>query len=179
MDRLSDGIKVGPYRLGNDVRGELLKILTDDGWLMITEQGWLIAHWVCALFMVGLIWFVQVVHYPLMAHVGRDAFPLYSQLHQFWTTWVVAGPMLGEVLTLGMILYYRPERIASPAFGFATLLLVVVWISTAAVQVPLHGKLLAGYDETTIQKLVLTNWVRTIAWSLRGVALGFELFGRR
>jgi hypothetical protein len=25
------------------------------------------------LFVVGLIWFVQIVHYPLYAHVDRDA----------------------------------------------------------------------------------------------------------
>jgi hypothetical protein len=146
---------------------------------MLSEQGWLIAHWACTLFMVGLIWFVQVVHYPLMAYVGREAFTLYSQLHQYWTTWVVAGPMLGEVFTLGMILYYRPERISSPAFGFATLCLIVVWISTAALQVPLHGKLLGGYDDGVIQKLVSTNWIRTLAWSLRGIAVGLELFAQR
>ena len=146
---------------------------------MFSEQGWLIAHFGCTLFMVGLIWFVQVVHYPLFAYVGRDAFSLYSQLHQYWTTWVVIGPMLGEVLTLGMILYCRPERIASPYFGIATICLVVVWISTAAVQVPLHARLLASYDEAVIQKLVSTNWIRTVAWSLRGVVIGMELFGHR
>ena len=26
------------------------------------------------LFMVGLIWFVQIVHYPLYAKVGREQF---------------------------------------------------------------------------------------------------------
>ena len=39
------------------------------------------------LFMVGLIWFVQIVHYPLYANVGREQFPEYEALHNRMTTW--------------------------------------------------------------------------------------------
>ena len=34
----------------------------------------LIVHATSALLLVGLIWTVQVVHYPLMAAVGPDRF---------------------------------------------------------------------------------------------------------
>ena len=46
------------------------------------------------LAMVGLIWFVQIVHYPLMAQVGRDSFAHYEASHTARTTWVVAPLML-------------------------------------------------------------------------------------
>ena len=36
---------------------------------------------VTTLFMVGVIWFVQVVHYPLMAHVGRAEAVAYEKSH--------------------------------------------------------------------------------------------------
>ena len=32
----------------------------------------LLLHAAATLFMTGLIWFVQVVHYPLFARVGED-----------------------------------------------------------------------------------------------------------
>ena len=43
----------------------------------------------CTLYMVGLIWFVQVVHYPLMAKVGVQGYETYQQAHMRLTTWVV------------------------------------------------------------------------------------------
>jgi hypothetical protein len=59
----------------------------------------LTAHLMSTLIMVGLIWFVQVVHYPLMADVGPREFRRYAPLHQSRTTFVVAGPMLTEAGT--------------------------------------------------------------------------------
>ena len=49
------------------------------------------------LFMVGLTWFVQVVHYPLFSRVDPDSFPAYHEEHSARTTWVVAAPMLIEL----------------------------------------------------------------------------------
>ena len=38
---------------------------------------WLIIHAAATWFMVGLIWFVQIVHYPMFANVGRDSFDVH------------------------------------------------------------------------------------------------------
>ena len=46
--------------------------------------------------MVGLIWFVQIVHYPLFGEVGHDRFADYERNHQNRTTLVVAPLMLVE-----------------------------------------------------------------------------------
>ena len=51
------------------------------------------------LMMTGVIWFVQVVHYPLMEQVGASGFVTYEKLHTRWTTYVVAPPMLVEAAT--------------------------------------------------------------------------------
>jgi hypothetical protein len=48
-------------------------------------------------------------------------------------------------------------------------LLAMVWASTAAVQVPLHGRLSLGLDRAACRRLVITNWIRTLAWTVRGV----------
>ena len=60
----------------------------------------LLAHVGATLFMVGLIWFVQVVHYPLFGSVGREGFAGYSQAHSRLTGFVVGLPMLGRVGSL-------------------------------------------------------------------------------
>ena len=43
--------------------------------------------------MVGLVWFVRVVHHPLFAAVGSGGFAQYEQLHQRRTSLAV-GPSM-------------------------------------------------------------------------------------
>jgi len=47
--------------------------------------------------LVGLIWFVQIVAYPLFARVGADAFPAYHEAHARLITFVVAPLMVLEL----------------------------------------------------------------------------------
>lgn len=118
--------------------------------------------------MVGIIWFVQIVHYPLMVYVGREEFHRYSVCNQSRTSWVVAGPMLLEALSAAVLFGCFPGRIGSPIFLGSLVLLVAIWVSTAALQMPIHRALLDGFDERLIRRLVRSNWLRTVAWSLRG-----------
>ncbi len=118
-------------------------------------------------YMVGLIWFVQVVHYPLFRRVGSDVFSVYEQMHTRLTTWVVAPVMVAE-LALGGWLWISHLDI----WWWAQLgLLGLLWISTFFVQVPLHEKLSEGYSDSAARKLVRTNWIRTAGWSLKALLL--------
>ena len=47
---------------------------------------------VAACCMTGLIWFVQLVHYPLLAAVPPEAAIAVAVQHQRRTAWVVALP---------------------------------------------------------------------------------------
>ena len=120
-------------------------------------------------FMVGLIWLIQVVHYPLFAHVGRDEFVGYSVKHQNRITWIVAPVMLIELVTAGLLVFWPIDGLSKFYFRIALGLLIAVWISTAAVQVPQHGKLASRYDRETIHRLVVGNWLRTALWTVRGI----------
>jgi hypothetical protein len=110
----------------------------------MSERALLFAHLVSTLLMVGIIWFVQVVHYPLMACVGVEHFRRYSQLHQSRTSLVVAGPMLVEALSAICLLGWLPRLRSSPAFLAAGARLGLIWVSTTWRQVPRHQLLAAG-----------------------------------
>lgn len=127
----------------------------------------LLANLASTLFMTGLIWFVQIVHYPLFAAVGGAAFPAYSRAHQQWTTLVVGPPMLVEALTAGLLVVVRPSFVPAWAAWTGLLLVAAIWLSTASLQVPAHGRLSAGYDGDTGAFLVGTNWIRTVGWTAR------------
>jgi hypothetical protein len=121
------------------------------------------------LSLVGLIWFVQIVHYPLFAMIGSEAFAEYERCHQKKTTRVVAPLMLLEVLTAGLLLIWRPDGVAAwlPWTGLA--LIALIWVSTFLWQVPVHERLAAAFEKQTHLLLVRSNWLRTAGWTLRGL----------
>jgi hypothetical protein len=128
----------------------------------------LLAHAAATWFMVGLIWFVQVVHYPLFAGVGEAGWSAYSQRHQKLTTLVVGPVMLVELVCAVVLLVLMP---GVPTIA-GTILLALVWASTFFVQVPLHARLERGGDPAAraglVRTLVATNWARTFFWTARG-----------
>ncbi|MEM9186678.1 MAG: hypothetical protein AAGB00_09310 [Planctomycetota bacterium] len=124
-----------------------------------------------SLYMTGLIWFVQLVHYPMFGDVPAESFTEYERIHQARTTWAVGPPMLVELFTAVLMFWFRPEGVPAwtPWAGLALLLLVDG--STALFFGPQHGRLSAGFDATLHRQLVDWNWVRTFGWTARGVLL--------
>ena len=59
----------------------------------------LAAHALVTIMMAGVIWFVQIVHYPLMADVGAEAFVAYERKHVARTGRIVGPLMLVEEAT--------------------------------------------------------------------------------
>lgn len=131
----------------------------------------LLLHFVATAFMTGLIWFVQIVHYPLFARVPAAGFVAYESEHVRRTGWVVGPPMLLEVATAAAIILFQPTLAGDPRFLAAFALLVVIWVATAVFSVPLHRRLCAGVDPAAIRRLVATNWIRTVGWTARTALL--------
>ncbi len=127
----------------------------------------LVAHLAATLFMMGVIWFVQVVHYPLFRLVGNSEFARYEAAHTFWTTWVVAPPMLTELTTAVLLLLFKPKGVSDGILWLNLALLAIIWLSTAFLQVPCHQQLGQGFDATVHHRLVVTNWLRTFCWTVR------------
>lgn len=121
------------------------------------------------LFMVGVIWFVQIVHYPLFAQVATSNFSAYEQKHTRLTTRIVVLPMLFEATTALLLLWVPPAGMPIWQLWSGAALLAVTWISTFLVQVPCHKILSQGFDPIAHTRLVWSNWTRTVAWSLRGL----------
>lgn len=121
--------------------------------------------------LVGLIWFVQLVHYPLFAEVDRQAFHRYEAQHTRRTGWLVGALMPVEALTAVWLLVGPPIGVSRVWLLLGLLLIAALWLTTLLVHVPLHRALSAGFDADLIRRLVATNWIRTLLWSLRGLLL--------
>ncbi len=123
------------------------------------------------LAMFGLIWFVQLVHYPLFRRIPPDTFVAYETEHANRTGYLAFPLMFAELLSALALLVprLRPFTIpASQAIAGAALV-GVLWASTVFLQIPLHNRLHRAYDPAAIQRLIAGNWLRTAAWTARAV----------
>jgi hypothetical protein len=116
--------------------------------------------------MAGIIWYVQVVHYPLFAEVGEDVWFRYHADHERRTGWVVAPLMIVELASAAWIVIHGGHG----GLALAGLLLAAAtWVITFGLAVPLHRRLDQVREPATMQRLVRINWLRTVAWTAHGV----------
>lgn len=125
----------------------------------------LLACLASALYMTGLIWFVQVVHYPLFDRVGLDGFRTYHAAHSRLTSYVVLLPMVIELGTSFLLVADRPEGSPTWLAWLGLALAVATWGVTFFLSVPAHGRLAGGFDPEAYHSLVSTNILRALAWT--------------
>jgi hypothetical protein len=128
----------------------------------------LMANTAATIFMVGLIWFVQRVHYPLLGHVDVDQQISVGAEHQRRTGQVVGLPMAVEGVSTLVLLVNRPDQVTWWLPWIGAILLAISLGSTVFLSVPLHQKMVSHPNAEIGKKLVATNWPRTVSWTLRG-----------
>jgi hypothetical protein len=130
---------------------------------MHSPELFLLAWSVLSFWVLGQIWFCQIVVYPLFAKVGS---PEYVGYHRYYTSRI---PL--PIIIPGFLSFLLPIPLA--AFGPA----VDAWLSvanlvtgfiglfvTVVLAIPRHNRLeRGGKDERTIAELVRYNWPRTMS----------------
>lgn len=126
----------------------------------------LLAHAAATCALAGLVWVVQLVVYPAFLLVGpTSGWADHHRAHGTAITCVVLLPWAVQGLTCALLLVRRPAGVPpvlallAGALGLTTVLL------TVAVQVPLHTRLGAGYDDAVARRLLSTNRLRVAAWT--------------
>jgi len=125
---------------------------------------YLVLHIFACFFMTGVIWIVQILVYPNFRIVPPEAINQFHDHHSRQITRLVAPVMTLEFAT-GIILYLHDA-----GFGFFVNLgsILALWGLTIIVSVPLHNKI-SKNTAAVIEKLIATNWARTIIWSARSI----------
>lgn len=125
-------------------------------------------HMSSAVFMAGLIWVIQLVHYPAFRFVPEQDFVSFERFHSTRITFIVGPVMVIEMMSgLGLVWFTQ----FNPVWILNMGALGLIWLSTLTLSIPCHNRLGQGKDVDTINRLVVTNWPRTILWSLRSLAL--------
>ena len=126
-------------------------------------------------FMVGLIWLIQIVHYPLFNLVGKNEFQVYHKSHSVLITPLVGAIMIIELTSSILLVLFPLKNVSSTIPTIGVILVFIIWASTAFLQIPQHNALANAYELKAHNLLVQTNWIRTIAWSMRGFLLLYML----
>jgi len=114
-------------------------------------------------YLLGLILTIQFVHYPGFLYVDKKHFHKFHLFHTRRIGLIVMAPMIVELITSGLLVYYYPGPISISLL----ILVILIWTSTALLSVPKHSRLAKEKNLQLINELVRTNWPRTILWSLR------------
>ena len=132
----------------------------------------LILHLIATSVMVGVIWVIQLVHYPSFHFVELKQYTTFQRFHMARISYVVIPAMLTELFTL-ILIVISMDQIDNLVLASA-ILLIFIWLMTAVFFSGVHQKLTLGYDQTVVDKLVKLNWGRTLLWTLR--LLLFSIF---
>ena len=121
-----------------------------------------------------LIWIVQILHYPSFMFVDKNHFAAFEAFHTKSISFIVLPLMLLEITVSSMLFYQNPRSFFTLG---SCLLLAFIWGTTFLVSVPCHNILSTGFDQITIEKLISTNWIRTISWSMKMILSIFLYIG--
>jgi hypothetical protein len=128
------------------------------------------AHWflllwtVVVLYVLGGIWFAQIVVYPLFGKVGENEYVTYHRFYSSRIPLPVIVPGFACFLLPIALVFLRPDSVplwmalANVACGLVGLFV------TVALEIPRHARLeKGGKSEPVIRELILYNWPRTLA----------------
>jgi hypothetical protein len=131
-----------------------------------------VIHAASTLFMVGLIWTIHYVHYPLFAYVGESTYTSFQAEHVarigklLFVPWLTEGITLLGVLALAFFGGLHAWRVPAIINGAA---MAVVLMISGFWSAPAHAKLADGFDKSLHDQLMTANLVRTLAWTVCGV----------
>ena len=138
-------------------------------------QSMLAMHLALASIMVGVIWVIQLVHYPSFRFTDREKYVSFQIFHMRKISFIVMPVMVLEFLSGLLLVLYHSNYESLLRISF--ILLLIIWLVTALFFAQIHQKLSKGYDETLVRKLVSFNWIRTLLWTIRTIIITYCLIG--
>lgn len=132
----------------------------------------LIALTISTLWLAGMIWTIQVVHYPLFDMVGADGFAAYEAAHSARISALLLGPWAVQGVCTAWLILAPPAGVPRWLALLGGVFAAATVATTVLVSVPQHQVLGNGFDATAHARLVTTNWWRVVAWTGHaGIAL--------
>ena len=141
---------------------------------MLPNNFVLLGHLIFTSIMTGVIWVIQIVHYPSFHFIEKELYTAFQKFHMNKISIIVIPIMLAELIT-GMMLFLDKSS-KSPFLIISFVILVLIWLITGVFFSKAHNELIAGYQELVVTQLVAMNWIRTLLWTLRLLLLTYFVY---
>ena len=129
----------------------------------------LLLHFMASSIMVGVIWVIQLVHYPSFNYIEKQRYSNFQSFHMTRISYLVIPVMLIELLTLVLLIYSMDQ--INIELVLSGIILLLIWVITAIFFSGAHQKLTLGYDKSVVGNLIQMNWSRTLLWTFRLILL--------
>ena len=141
---------------------------------MLPNNFVLLGHLIFTSIMTGVIWVIQIVHYPSFHFIEKELYTAFQKFHMNKISIIVIPIMLAELIT-GMMLFLDKSS-KSPFLIISFVILVLIWLITGVFFSKAHNELMTGYQELVVNQLVVMNWIRTLLWTLRLLLLTYFVY---
>ena len=141
---------------------------------MLPNNFVLLGHLIFTSIMTGVIWVIQIVHYPSFHFIEKELYTAFQKFHMNKISIIVIPIMLAELIT-GMMLFLDKSS-KSPFLIISFVILVLIWLITGVFFSKAHNELMTGYQELVVNQLVVMNWIRTSLWTLRLLLLTYFVY---
>lgn len=123
-----------------------------------------------AVFLAGNMTTLQIQHYGIYPFVGRETFKEYIQANNKSALIPSILPAMLLLLVNILLLFIRPQFMTEIEVILFLTLNIAALISTFTWQRKVQGQMaITGYDESKINLLLSTNWIRTIVFLLQAI----------
>lgn len=123
----------------------------------------IIARTIADVGIVMVVWLAQMIMYPSLAHIDEKVFVTWHRTYSWRIAFFVIPLLCGQAIIVAMMIYLGG---GVPAILSAAII-ALCWASTFGLSVPCHARLQrSGKDMAVIRRLVRTNLIRTILWTL-------------
>ena len=123
-------------------------------------------HAIASILMTGIIWIIQCVHYPSFRFIASSDTASFHQMHTERIGLVVAPLMIIELITAVFLVFHGVK-----GGVLAFVLTILIWLSTFFVQVPIHKELGTTWHIDQVERLIKTNWMRTVLWTIKSAGV--------
>ena len=141
---------------------------------MLPNNFVLLGHLIFTSIMTGVIWVIQIVHYPSFHFIEKELYTAFQKFHMNKISIIVIPIMLAELITGMMLFLDRSSK--SPFLIISFVILVLIWLITGVFFSKAHNELMTGYQELVVNQLVVMNWIRTLLWTLRLLLLTYFVY---
>lgn len=140
----------------------------------LSASFWLILFATLSFYSYGTAMMDYFIIYPSRHLVGSDEFVAYHALLERGIVFISVLPFLIITLLNAFLLWKRPAGISVVWLWISLLVLLLDWVSTILLQIPMNLELSEGKNPLLIQQVINTNWARVVLETIQ-VVLAFAL----